>query len=187
LIIQKDTILNFVLELFNAKHISQIKTVNAKSAAGLMNIESYAKAIEKIEHTSKAEAIDLLRKCKFARKKVLDEASTDLETHLWNKEFDCHTDKTRQRWIQSYAEAYCEKHPKAKSCSLQEEDFCDHYAVMRLPKHERYLLRMSRLCENLAKLPQKVKEWHAWNIQTHCESAEDLSKKSLGKKNKVEL
>ncbi len=133
----KKIVANFVFEVFNVKNRDELEALGDRAQKGDVDMDEYAKAVETIEFKSRDESLDLSLQCQFMKQSDLKDTTRDLEIHLWNKEFDCHTDKIRQRWMQFYKEAFCQKNPRKKSCKMKPQDLCDHYQVMKLPEYER--------------------------------------------------
>lgn len=161
----KDTVANFGLEIFNVKNRNELEGLWDRAQKGDVDMDEYAKEYETIEFKSRDEAIDLALTCQFLEQSSMKDITRDLEIHLWNKEFDCHTDKIRQRWLESHKDAYCGKNPKKKSCKMKPKDLCEYYQVTKMPEREKYLFRVNRICENLPNLPQKVKDWYPSEVK----------------------
>ena len=169
----KETLGHFIFEIFNVKNRGAMESLMNRAKNGDIDINAYAKGIEKIEFQSRDASIDLALKCNYLHQADLKDTTRDLEIHLWNKEFDCHTDKIRERWIENYQKSFCEKHPKAKSCKIKKEDLCDYYQLVNMPEDEKYYFKIDRICSRLSKLPQKVKDWWPTEI-SYCRLREEL-------------
>lgn len=162
----------FVFEIFNVKNQEKIKALQDRASKGDVDMNVYAKDFETIEFESKLGALDIAEQCGLLDGK--ETITKDLEIHLWNKEFDCHTDKIRERWIESYQKLYCEKNPKKKSCKTKPEDLCDYYVMKNLPKDLEWRERVIRICERLPELPQKVKDYWPTAVRSCLRAKKDL-------------
>lgn len=169
----KETLGHFVLEIFNVKNRGELESLMNRAKNGDIDMNAYAKGVEKIEFEARDASIDLALKCEYLNQADLKDTTRDLEIHLWNKEFDCHTDKIRERWIENYQKSFCEKHPLKKSCKIKKEDLCDYYRLVQMPEDEQYYFKINRICERLFKLPQKVKDWWPTEI-AYCRLPREL-------------
>ena len=169
----KEILGHFVLEIFNVKNRGELESLMNRAKNGDIDMNAYAKGIEKIEFQSRDASIDLALKCNYLNQADLKDTTRDLEIHLWNKEFDCHTDKIRERWIENYQKSFCDKHPQTKSCKIKKEDLCDYYQLVKMPEDEKYYFKINRICERLSKLPQKVKDWWPTEI-AYCRLPREL-------------
>lgn len=165
---QRETVGHATFELFNVKHRIDMESLWNRAQNGDVDMNPYATAFEKIEFKARDEALDLSLECNFITQTDMKDTTRDLLIHLWNKVFDCHTDKFKERWIQHFQKAFCQKHPEKQFCKMRVEGLCNYYEVVNMPEEKQYLFKVNRICERLHKLPQKVKDWWPAEVE-YCQ------------------
>lgn len=133
----KEAIKGIAFEIFNVQNSVSLLNLVKESRLGQIGIDQYALGAEKIEYESLQSYYSLMKKCgkdwlleeedlkKISEQSDLFEEQTEEESLLL-QEVTCHTDGTREDWIDQIQSHYCKLHPEdGRSCAVSKSDLCD--------------------------------------------------------------
>lgn len=167
---------SLAIGIFNVEKSKEFDELLDHSAEGAIGMNELAIQMERIEHQSQISQNSLMEKCSEvwnidSETATLYSTAAQLthEESLWMQEVECHTDKIRERWIDSIQKEYCQIRPEdLESCMATKDQLCDLYQVVQMPQNEKMSFFSDRACKRITEASENIKELYQPVLKDVC-------------------